>query len=93
MINDSFQGRDILVVGSQQKNFIVSFYNTDGLRFKTVQEGGKIILGDSEGNKYDIFGFAIEGPRTGERLIPTKSMMGYWFSWGTFYPYCEINGQ
>ena len=44
-----------------------------------------IILLDQEGNKWDIFGEAVSGPRIGQKLNPTTSFMGYWFSWGAFY--------
>jgi len=48
---------------------------------------------DSEGNTWDVFGLAISGPRQGEQLTPTQSFMGYWFSWGAFYPNPEIYDQ
>jgi len=93
IIIDTFQGSDIIVVGNVANNLIVSFHAQleDGStpEFIAINEG-RAILTDSEGNKWDVFGYAIEGPRTGERLIPTKSYMGYWFAWGTFYPSTDI---
>jgi len=34
--------------------------------------------------------FAVSGPRKGERLRPTQSLIGYWFSFATFYPGIQI---
>jgi hypothetical protein len=93
IIEDTFESTDIIIVGNASKNLIVSFYATlgDGTspEFK-AEADGSIILSDIEGNKWDVFGYATDGPRTGERLIPTKSYIGYWFSWGTFYPEPDI---
>ena len=87
----------VVVVGSQQEQWIVSFSRklSDGtvLDFDLVQQEGSEILTDQEGNRWDILGYAVEGPRTGQRLSPTRSYMGYWFAWGAFYPQAEISGQ
>jgi len=48
---------------------------------------------DNEGTKWDIFGKAVDGPRTGIELKPTLSYISYWFAWGAFYPGAEIHGQ
>jgi uncharacterized protein DUF3179 len=95
LINDVVQGEDVVVVGNLARNFIVSFYRTleDGtmLNFTAVDENN-IILKDNLGNKWDIFGFAVSGPLQGQRLKNTESFLGYWFSWGVFYPDAEIHG-
>jgi hypothetical protein len=87
-------GKNYLIVGSKDDNFIVSFYNTPRngieLNFEIVQNSLPIILTDNEGNKWDIFGYAVEGKRKGERLEPTKSFIAYWFAWATFYPEISI---
>ena len=87
-------GKNYLVVGSKEDNFIVSFYNTLGegkeLNFELVENSLPIILKDNEGNKWDIFGYAISGIRRGQRLEPTKSLIAYWFAWGSFYPDISI---
>jgi len=87
-------GNNYLIVGSKEDNFIVSFYNTLGegieLNFEFVEDSLPIILKDNEGNKWDIFGYAVEGSRKGQRLTPTKSLIAYWFAWGAFYPDISI---
>jgi hypothetical protein len=57
----------------------------------TAVDENNIILKDGIGNKYDIFGYAVFGPLAGKRLKRTESFLGYWFSWGVFYPGAEIH--
>jgi hypothetical protein len=91
---DTFEGEELIVVGSDKLNFANSFYRALGdgtlLDLSSIQNVLPAVLEDSEGNRWDIFGEAIAGPRTGQKLIPTTSFIGYWFSWGAFYPNAEI---
>jgi hypothetical protein len=91
---DTFEGEELIVVGSDKLNFANSFYRALGdgtlLELSSIQNVLPAVLEDSEGNRWDIFGEAIAGPRTGQKLIPTTSFIGYWFSWGAFYPNAEI---
>ncbi len=97
IIEDSFEGRDLVIVGSITRNFANSFESVlhDGtkLSFTALQDAKSVVMEDSEGNQWDIFGIAVNGPRQGQRLNPTQSFIGYWFSWGAFYPNPEIYNQ
>ncbi len=93
VIIDEFQGRNIVLAGSETDNFIVSFlqkYEGEELALSAVQNELPVIMEDDKGNKWDIFGFAVEGPEVGKRLTPTQGLMGYWFSFATFYPGIEL---
>ncbi|MEX2594820.1 MAG: DUF3179 domain-containing protein [Anditalea sp.] len=93
-LEDNFQGKRIVLAGSKSENLIVSFERIldDGteLQFQAVQNSLPIILQDNEGNEWDIFGKAINGPRAGEKLKATNAFIGFWFSWPAFYPDVEI---
>ncbi len=94
LIDDRFQDTDIIIVGNETSNFMVSFEAelSNGTRptFSVIDEGATIIT-DEEGNKWDLFGKLVFGTDTlTPDLTPTKSFMGYWFSWGAFYPTPEI---
>ena len=97
MIEDELGGRDYIVVGSSDKNFAVAFERklVDGSRpsFTPVQNALPVILRDDEGNHWDVFGKAVEGPRKGESLTPARSYTGYWFGWSDFFPNVQIYGQ
>ena len=90
MILDEFQGKEILIVGNKEMNYIVAYENNlDGLKqdFELASTTNNTILfSDAKGNHYNIFGQVIEGPNTGSGLIKITSFMAYWFSIGAFYP-------
>ena len=44
----------------------------------------------TEGNKWNIFGEAVSGPRKNTKLTPIKGCIGYWFSFGALYPGIDI---
>lgn len=96
LINDTFDTVNYIVVGSSEYNFAAAFKrlpesNTASLTFEAVQESLPVAMKDSEGNKWDIFGVAVEGPKKGERLPPARSYTGYWFAWADFFPGLEIH--
>jgi len=94
VVHDVFQDVDLVIVGNEPLNFIVGFEssNQDGNKLSLVmtEKGLPAILEDEEGNVWDIFGVATEGPRTGHHLRYHPSLVGYWFTFGTFYPRPEI---
>lgn len=90
LLKDNVHGEDVLVVGNQNENWIVSFEAPSNGEFSAVQEGGTAILEDDAGNQYDVFGRVIDGPGMGTQLTATRSYIGYWFAWGTFYPGADI---
>ncbi len=94
VINENFNGTDVVVFGNAALNLAVSFLRTlsDGtvLTFTAVDGELPVIIEDNEGNKWDIFGNAVSGLRAGERLIPAESFISYWFAWAAFYPNAVI---
>jgi hypothetical protein len=99
LIEDTFSENDLILVGDSQKNFVVSFKSvlSDGHKpvftlLNGFQNEG-LILSDEEGNLWNIFGEAVEGPRQGQSLTATESYIGYWFSWGAFYSTPEIYSE
>ena len=97
LIYDKFEHKNVVLAGNVDEEYIVSFFSesVDGKirNFSPVQDSLPIIMSDDEGNKWDIFGTAVSGPAKGERLKPTQSFMGYFFSWGAFFPDLDIHGQ
>lgn len=91
-IKDSFNGNDYLIFGN---NNLVYGFKLEGeytnLNFEYEQNNtSNSFLRDNEGNTWSIFGEALSGPRTGEKLTPVKSVMSYWFAIAAFYPNPEI---
>ncbi len=86
---DRINGIDLLIVGSSSENFLVAFeipLRSEIVSFEAIQEGGQVVFQDNIGNEYDVFGYVIRGPNAGFRLGQPPHFIGYWFSWGAFYP-------
>lgn len=86
LIRDSFQGNDYIITGNN--NFIVSFQlspEITDLEFEYIYNETEALLRDNEGNEWNIFGEALSGPRAGQSLLVSTSLMAYWFSITPFY--------
>ena len=94
IIVHDFNGLPVVAAGSSGKNLAVIFSrklaDDSVLTFKAVQNALPIILEDNEGNKWDIFGVAVSGPRAGQQLTSTTSFIAYWFALAAFYPELDI---
>lgn len=90
LVTDFFAGKELIIAGSTERNFLIAFYSkvSDGtiLSFTALENEFPLVMEDNEGNKWNIFGEAVEGPRAGEKLEAPESFIGYWFSFGAFYP-------
>ncbi|PHN04622.1 DUF3179 domain-containing protein [Flavilitoribacter nigricans] len=90
VINDGLPGKNIVVAGSREKELLVAFGRKldDGknLTFTPVQDALPVIMTDQEGNRWNIFGEAVSGPRQGTKLPHVDAFIGYWVAWGAFYP-------
>ena len=93
IVYDEFQGSSLMIVGSSAYYFMLAFHPAvDGefMNFTEVQDSLPIVMKDDKGSYWNIFGKAVDGPNTGKQLLSPPSFMGYWFSWGAFYPGLEI---
>lgn len=90
VINEEYKGLNIVAAGSEEYDFVVSFHRELGdgtvLNFKPIQGQLPVVMTDEEGNKWNIFGEAVSGPRVGQNLQPTNSYNGYWFAVADMFP-------
>ncbi len=89
LITDDFNGQNI-ILGSKDKNFIISFKQkkiaNETLSLKIINDlNTPEILEDQFGNIWDVFGNAVSGPHQGEKMEPTRSFIGMFFSWAPFF--------
>ncbi|WNJ18120.1 DUF3179 domain-containing protein [Pontibacter sp. G13] len=80
---------EVVVVGSHHRDFAIAFkpvLEGDRLVFSPVPNGGKVVMADEEGNRWDLMGHCVSGPRTGKQLTLLEGYVGYWFAWATFHP-------
>ncbi len=93
---DNFKGKDIVIAGSKEENFIVAYQRKlpDGALLEFQPNSNKaqtdILMLDQEGNSWNIFGEAVSGPRQGERLPGLDAYIGFWFSWPAFFDPVEV---
>lgn len=94
LIRDTFQGAPVAVIGNKEANILVVLNRrlSDGseLEFTLVGEPNPWLLEDQEGNRWNLFGKAVSGPREGESLEAIPQMIGFWFSWAPFFEGIEI---
>ncbi len=94
-VNHELSGVPIITAGSSLKNFAMSYNRTlvtgEVLTFSPVQDKLPVIMiDDTTGSKWDVFGRCVKGEYTGTRLELLKSYIAYWFAWAAFYPDPEI---
>lgn len=79
----SFYGKQLLVVGQKEKNFIVAFElsNSPGKNISPVIDQFPVIMQDEIGNKYDVFGVVVTGPDKGAQLNPAQGYRAKGFAW------------
>ncbi len=85
VVKDNLSGEDLIIVRSRQLNLIVAFKNTNNLNI--IENKFPTILVDQDGNEYDIMGRSTSD--IPPLQMPTQ-FIGYWFSWGTFYPNIDL---
>ncbi len=86
-VRDTFLDTEYLVVGDE--NLIVAFQingSISSLNFTYDYQDTEIFFKDDEGNKWNMFGEAIEGPRTGQKMGSAKSVTSMWFAIAAFFP-------
>ena len=90
LVEDNIEGVQLLIVRSTTNNYIVAFDNpNDGRLFAAATlEEYPVILKDDQGNSYDLLGKVVAG--SGTNLEMPVQFIGYWFSWGAFYPNITI---
>lgn len=89
VINHNHNGNDIVIAGHAKRELAVTYSRKtkDGtlLKFSNTSEELPALMEDSEGNVWNLFGEAISGPRTGQRLQRIPSYNAYWFAWADFF--------
>ncbi len=90
-LRENFNGKEYLVVGNEKliTSFEIGVDNAD-LVFEYDFNDSVTFFKDNEGNKWNVFGEAIEGDRKGEKMKSNISVVSFWFAIAAFYPNPEI---
>lgn len=86
---DVHMGQDLLIVSSNELNILVGFKVGDTAEYTALtNEDFPYLFADQNGVKYDLFGYPDS--TSASSLDLAEQFIGYWFSWGTFYPNVDI---
>lgn len=77
--------KKIIIVGNQENTFITSYINDSDATFTPIQNSLPIMMEDSNGNTWDMFGNAISGPRKGVQLKSPNGFVALGWAWKAFY--------
>jgi len=86
LMQDTMQGKQMIVIGSERDNFMVAFENPGNKKFRPTKNNVPAIFEDEDQNTYDLFGYCVAGKNMGQRLKPMNGFVAYWFAWYAFYP-------
>jgi len=90
LIQHEFNNKKLLVARNTSRNYIVAFINRNLNETYTVLPDIEFpfIIQDGSGTKFDILGFSND--ESNKQLTLADQFMGYWFSWGAFYPDLDL---
>lgn len=77
-------GRKTIIVGDETKNIFTSFYEPIEENLE-VDNDFPIVLKDSKGNRWNVLGEAIEGPKKGTKLASPSFFHAELWAWNFFY--------
>lgn len=83
----AFPDQDLMV------GFLPEYQDGSAAEFSRIEGEFPVILEDQEGNRWDVFGRALSGPRTGQTLTRVTTTMAYFFCLSSVYDQLEIYGN
>jgi len=93
VLNDNFEGQDIVVALDRSKGTTGIFDRTVDDRLLTFSEGSETrgMTDEETGSVWSkLSGIAIAGELEGRRLKPVLFFNSFWFAWSDFYPNTEL---
>ena len=93
VVNDVFEGAEIVVVLDGASRSVGAFARRVGDRMLTFEEGGgggEMVDAESGSTWNKLTGMAVAGELEGERLEPYPSFNAFWFGWNDYYPETEL---
>lgn len=91
----SLRGKQLVIVGSKEKNYVVSFeiHGRLGKGMNEVPDHFPVIMEDIHGNQFNIFGKVVSGPDAGAELKAAKGYRAKGFAWDSIFTSLEVFGE
>ena len=93
LFESRFKGMNLLIVGSTDLHYYAAFQvSPDDLyhTYHAVQDEMPVVVGDSKGNSYDLFGNIVSGPDMGKRLHSPVAYLANTFAWDDMFTDIQI---
>ena len=90
VIEDNIDGEDVLVIGSEEDNYIIIVEKPGDADFEFLADELPYIAADSGGNRISLSGAVDRASGVTEVLARPNAFIGYFFSFGAFYEGLEV---
>lgn len=88
ILQTRFKGQNIIVAGNKNLNYFASFVFVKDSPDETIfaiNDELPLIMGDSRGNRYDLFGTVLSGPDKGKQLASPNAFIANSFAWNDIF--------
>jgi hypothetical protein len=85
VIQTLFRGQKLVIAGNRELELAVAFRYQGVKTFIPEDDQLPVVMSDQEGNKYDMMGNIVDGPKTGQRLVAPFSYSAKEFAWISFF--------
>jgi len=83
----------ILVIGDEKERWVSMFEHPGDLSFTPVSDGSSAVMIDNQGSRWDMFGYAIDGPNKGQQLVSPDFYVAKYWAWKSFYDNLRVYGS
>ena len=96
VVNDVFEGAEIVVIRDDTSGSVSAFGRRVGDRVLTFEQGDvpdEMVDAETGSTWSKLTGVAVEGELEGARLEDYPSFNAFWFGWSDYYPDTELWGR
>ncbi len=91
-ITETINQNSTFIIGNEEKKIFTSYYIPKNKSLHLLDENQfPNIIADTDGNIYNIFGYAVSGPDFGLQLKSPKAYVAQQWAWKDFYENININ--
>lgn len=81
----------ILVVGDEKERWVSIFEHPGDRSFQPVSDGSSGVMVDNQGSRWDMFGYALDGPNKGQNLVSPDFYVAKYWAWKSFYDNLRVH--
>ncbi len=92
VVSLGLRGEEVLLLWDSDAQAAAAYYaqTTEGVAVRLRVQAGAFVDFETE-STWDVEGRALDGPRTGSRLVPyAHAFVAFWFAWAAFHPSTSV---